>query len=241
MKYTRDRLYMLPGDNYEFRMYKQISQGSLNALLHRINNNTSAIEENKIVELFKHFELTGLDLSAMTTTGTRNLTEMFQETFHEGLLDLSFMDTSSVKYMKYTFRHSRTDVVYVLKWNTSNVEYMTGMFEGCETSFLDLSSFRTSKVRNMSYMFKDARIPSLEISTFDTSNVYNMEYMFHRISTHTLSRAHFNFKSVGAMHSILDDLQGVVRIVLPHESRVPREFQAVFLKAAGSVFYSIVK
>ena len=60
-------------------MYKQISQGSLNALIHRINNNTSAIEANKFVELFKQFELTGLDPSAMTTTGTRNLTEMFQK------------------------------------------------------------------------------------------------------------------------------------------------------------------
>ncbi len=63
------------------------------------------------------------------------------------LLNLSFLDTSSVTNMNY-------------------------MFEGSKFTNIDLSNFNTKSVRDMSYMFSEcSNLTSLDLSTFNIEKV----------------------------------------------------------------------
>ena len=96
-------------------------------------------------------------------------------------LDLSGLDTSKVKNMKYMFNNCYVNNLDLSKIDTESVTDMGGMFQNTQNlKILDLSSFNTRNVENMLSMFEgDTNLTDINFGeNFDTSNVTNFSRMF---------------------------------------------------------------
>ena len=95
---------------------------------------------------------------------------------------LEYFDTSGTTDMSVMFDiTSRLSSVDLSSWDTSNVTNMGSMFEGSGVRNVNLGgNFNTSSVTNMSFMFYHAsHLESVEgISSWNTSNVREMQLMF---------------------------------------------------------------
>ena len=100
--------------------------------------------------------LASLDLSGLDTSSVRNMSWMFYGCSSLASLDLSGLDTSSVAYMREVFRGcSSLTSLDLSALDTSSVEDIERMFSGCSSlASLDLSALDTSSVRNMCEMFR---------------------------------------------------------------------------------------
>ena len=95
-------------------------------------------------------------------------------------IDLSALDTSETTSMYDMFRHcSSLTSLDLSNFNTSEVTDMGSMFAGCSSlTSLNVSKFDTAKVTSMIYMFSNcSSLTSLDVSSFDTSNA-RIEAMF---------------------------------------------------------------
>ncbi|MDF7639788.1 BspA family leucine-rich repeat surface protein [Lactobacillus sp. ESL0791] len=140
-------------------------------------------------------------LTSITLTGwdTRNVTDMSYmfsglygltgRTTGLAALDLSALNTSSVKNMNHMFYydHDLTSVNFGTNWNTSSVLDMSYMFANTGFTSLVLSAsgtnWNTSSVTNMSSMFANTKLTSLDLKTWHINSVTNMSHMFSNSSS----------------------------------------------------------
>ena len=117
-------------------------------------------------------------------------------------LDLSELDTHSVKDMGRMFYRCKAKLIDLSNFDTSNTKFMGEMFYGCKVESLDLSSFNTRKVVTMSRMFTDCNVKSINISSFITSSVINMDAMFYLCQAEGLDVKSFDTSNVIDMHDM---------------------------------------
>ncbi|MBQ6440666.1 MAG: BspA family leucine-rich repeat surface protein [Mogibacterium sp.] len=118
--------------------------------------------------------------------GMDSLAGMFSDFEHLYSVELSGLDTSSVKDMSGMFNGCSALVnLDLTSLDTSSVTDMSGMFSGCSAlNSLDLSGFDTSNVTDMSDMFSECRaLKSLDLTGLDTSSVTDMKGMFNGCNT----------------------------------------------------------
>ncbi len=166
-----------------------------------IGGKEGIIANENMVNYFSNFDaITSIDLSALDTSKTTNMSAMFDECNSLTSLDVSNFDTSKVTYMGGMFFNCESLTnLEISNFDTSKVISMSNMFYGCGSlTNLNLTSFDTSNVIAMSAMFaNDKNLTSLNLSDFDTSEVTNMSGMF--ISCNNLRNldvSHFNTSKV---------------------------------------------
>ena len=141
-------------------------------------------------------------VSAPTTHG------MFDGCTSLASLDLSGLDTSSVKDMGYRFRGGSSLTSLDLSGlGTSRTTDMGSMFRGCRLlTSLDLSGLDTSSVENMDWMFDGcSSLTSLDLAGLDTSRVGNMASMFRACSSlASLDLSGLDTSRVKSMSSMFD-------------------------------------
>ena len=131
------------------------------------------------------YKLTSLNVSDLETSNVTDMSSMFLSCSGLTSLDVSGFDTSNVTSMRYLFRNcSKLTSLDVSGFDTSNVTDMYCMFNGCSAlTSLDVSNFDTSNVTTMESMFSGCSgLTSLDLSTFDTSKVESMKQMFQKCS-----------------------------------------------------------
>lgn len=128
--------------------------------------------------MFTNSSVSSLDLSFLNTASVKTMSGMFSESSVTSL-DLSWFDTSSVTDMSDMFYSAYGLTSLDLSWfNTSSVSNMSHMFNNMELESLDVSWFNTSSVTDMRHMFGSSKIKSLDLSGFNVSSVKNMIGMF---------------------------------------------------------------
>ena len=93
---------------------------------------------------------------------------------NEGHQDITFWDTSFIKYMGSLFSHYKYSPD--LLWNTSNVTKMFYMFQRSKFNGY-INCWITKNVVTMNYMFSDSEFNN-SINSWDVSNVEYMSGMF---------------------------------------------------------------
>jgi len=93
---------------------------------------------------------------------------------NEGHQDITFWDTSFIKYMGSLFSHYKYSPD--LLWNTSNVTKMFYMFQRSKFNGY-INCWITKNVVTMNYMFSDSEFNN-SINSWDVSNVKYMSGMF---------------------------------------------------------------
>ena len=124
---------------------------------------------------------TYLNLSGIDTSSVRYMSSMFSGCSALTSLDLSSLDTSSVTDMSNMFdRCKGLTSLDASNWNTSCVEYMGWMFNRCSgLTSLGVSGWNTSCVTHMEYMFNGCSgLTSLDLSGWNTSKVSDASGMF---------------------------------------------------------------
>ena len=170
------------------------------------------IANENMKSYFSNFTtITSIDLSALDTSITIDMSKMFLGISKLTNIDLSNFDTSNVTNMDAMFYvASSIKTLDLSSFDTSRVTNMNSMFGGYEgggyNSFesIDLSSFDTSKVTDMGWMFSYCHnLKELNLSNFNTSNVTNMSNMFHRCSSlKKLNVSNFDTSKVTNMMSM---------------------------------------
>ena len=125
--------------------------------------------------------LASLDLSGLDTSSVRNMSWMFFGCSSLASLDLSGLDTSSVEDIERMFSGcSSLASLDLTGLDTSSVRNMCEMFHSCSSlASLDLSGLDTSSVESMDGMFSDcSSLASLDLSGLDTSSVEGIYRMF---------------------------------------------------------------
>lgn len=87
-------------------------------------------------------------------------------------------DTSNIRSLSNTFRHSSNFNEDVSGWDTSNVIDMSLTFWKAFAFNHDISGWDTSKVTNMRIMFQNARAFNQDLGDWDVTKVTSMDNMF---------------------------------------------------------------
>lgn len=96
-------------------------------------------------------------------------------------LDITRIDTSSIKYMKNMFFNCKSlGSLDLSKFNTDSCIDMESMFRNCSSLVsLDLSKFNTAKVKTMYRMFEGcSNLVLLDLSSFNINSVEDYHFMF---------------------------------------------------------------
>jgi len=157
-----------------------------------------------------------VNLSYLDTSQVRYMDHLFAET-NLTTIDVSGFDTRHVVDMAYMFGYSRLTQIDVSSFDTSNVTHMGGMFADMPNLIaVDVSGFNTSSVINMNSMF--AYSPSLthiNFGEFDTNRVENIASMFaHSSSLTHLDLSSFDFSNVRQMGAMFEDLPELRQLTL---------------------------
>lgn len=118
-----------------------------------------------------------LDLSRLDTSSVKDMTSMF-EFSKATTIDLSGLDTSNVTTMNSMFRYSAASKLDISNFKTSGVTDMFQMFFGAKATEIDVSELNTNEVTDMYGMFYGCKASELNLKNFNTSKVTNMENMF---------------------------------------------------------------
>ena len=124
-----------------------------------------------------------IDLAKLDTSGTTNMSHMFESCKSSSPLPLKWLDTSKATNLSYMFSAARGfDSAALSALDTSSAEDMSHMFEYCTTiQSLSLKGFDTSKATDISSMFENCwSLESVDVSSFDTRNVANMHGLFYK-------------------------------------------------------------
>ena len=152
-----------------------------------IGGKEGIIANESMVNYFSNFDaITSINLSALDTSKTTDMSGMFSGCSSLTSLDVSNFDTSNVIDMNTMFYNiSSVKTLDLTNFNTSKVTDMSSMFGGYESTGLnsfesiDLSSFDTSNVTDMHWMFAYCwKLKTLDLSNFNTSKVTDMSDMF---------------------------------------------------------------
>ncbi len=160
--------------------------------------------ESMVAYFFEFSNMTSIDLSALDTSKTTDMSAMFAGNSLTSL-DVSNFDTSNVTNMSAMFSSCSSLIsLNVSNFNTSNVTNMSGMFSSCSSLIsLNVSNFNTSNVTDMNGMFQGINLTSLDLTSFDTSNVTNMSNLFYGCSNLTgLDLSSFNTSMVTNMNGM---------------------------------------
>ena len=146
------------GDKNKIIMLINANKGS-GIINYRYNNNISQVivngEESNINEYKNHLKTGENEIAIVFKEKLNNCEYMFYNLFNIIKINLSNLDLSDVKNMRY-------------------------MFYYCSLVSLDLGIVNTSSVTNMEYMFYWCySLISLDLSYLDTSSVTNMKFMFY--------------------------------------------------------------
>lgn len=182
-------------------------------------------------------------------SGITRLQYMFVGLKNLKTVDLSGLDTGSVKYMHHMFDGcSSLRSLDLTGLNTSSVTSMHGMFQGCSSlESLDLSGFDTSKVIYMGYYYESGQgmfencssLTSLDLSSFNTGNVTDMSGMFENCSSlKSLDLSSFDTAKVERMgYSIaFKDIRGMFSGCSSLESLDLSNFNTASVKDMSSAF-----
>ena len=124
-----------------------------------------------------------IDLAKLDTSGTTNMSHMFESCKSSSPLPLKWLDTSKATNLSYMFSAARGfDSAALSALDTSSAEDMSHMFEYCTTiQSLSLKGFDTSKATDISSMFENCwSLESVDVSSFDTRNIANMHGLFYK-------------------------------------------------------------
>ena len=124
-----------------------------------------------------------IDLAKLDTSGTTNMSHMFESCKSSSPLPLKWLDTSKATNLSYMFSAARGfDSAALSALDTSSAEDLSHMFEYCTTiQSLSLKGFDTSKATDISSMFENCwSLESVDVSSFDTRNVSNMHGLFYK-------------------------------------------------------------
>ena len=146
--------------------------------------------------MFKQAPNITMDFSFFNTINVEDMGEMFFRYYNNKLINLSSIDTSSVKNMSYMFQYSIINTFDFSQFNTKKVTDMKYMFHYAAFEPFDISSFDTSSVTNMKGMFSYIRTSSLNLSKLNTSLVEDMSYMFDGCGMSSLNLSTFDMKKV---------------------------------------------
>lgn len=168
------------------------------------------IQGVEMTSYYRMFYKSGKNIKNIISTNTNivDSSYMFELSEMNDSLDLSELNTSSIKNMSNMFRFAKARSLDLSNFNTAKVTDMYGMFAGYNMfgSYevkLDLSSFDTSRVVNMSNMFSLGSINEITFgSKFDTSNVTDMSDMFRSYLGSSLDLSMFNTSKVTNMRGM---------------------------------------
>ena len=146
--------------------------------------------------MFKIAQNITMDFSFFNTLNVEDMGEMFFRYYNNKLINLSSIDTSSVKNMSYMFQYSIINTFDFSQFNTKKATDMKYMFHYAAFEPFDISSFDTSLVTNMKGMFSYIRTPFLNLSKLNTSLVEDMSYMFDGCGMSSLNLSTFDMKKV---------------------------------------------
>ena len=149
--------------------------------------------------MFYNSQATSLDLSGLDTSSVKDMRNMFEGSKAETITFGNKFDTSKVATMSYMFSDSQAISLDLSSFDTSKVTDMKSMFKGSKATSLDLSGLDTSIVENMESMFDNSQATSLDLSSFDTSNVTDMRYMFYNSQATSLDLSSFDTSKVTNM------------------------------------------
>ena len=146
---------------------------------------------------------------------------MFEDCSSLVSIDLSKMDTSSVKDMARMFYGcSSLTSLDVGNFDTSKVTDMSDMFNSCASlKNLNLTSFDTKEVKDFGYMFNACKsLENLDMSSFETPKATDMRYMFkgcEKITSLDISKldtSNFNTSGSGSLEGMFYDCKALTNI-----------------------------
>ena len=162
--------------------------------------------------------LASADLTGVDTSGTVDMSSMFDHCSSLAELNISGFKTDNVTDMHDMFRYCHNLKALDLNhFDTHKVADMSGMFYSCSSlETLEISSFNTARVTDMSNMFCYCEyLKQLDVSSFNTANVTDMHYMFCHIPKVTkLDLSNFNTTRVKDMTSMFSDNEGLTSLDL---------------------------
>ena len=213
-------------DNMKIKFYKNFNDTRRKIFdKSNIKNMSFMFHESNNIEI---------DLSLFNSKNVEDMTSMFAyssglkinpNVMDSEILNLFFLNTSSVINMSSMFRKANFTNIYLSTFNTKSVRDMSYMFSFCKNLFsLDLSRFNMEKVLNISYMFyashlryinlwkpginliKDmsyvfsqSHIVNLDLSTVNTTGVEDMTEMFYNIEASSIKFGNFDTSKVTSM------------------------------------------
>ena len=182
-----------------------------------IGGKEGIIANESMVNYFSHFDaITSINLSALDTSKTTDMSGMFSGSGSLTNLNLSNFDTSSVINMSEMFlRCTSLKSLNVSSFDTSNVVNMNSMFSACQNlTSLVIDNFDTSKVTDMSNMFRNCNnLTNLDVSNFNTSKVTDLSRMF--ASCHSLTSldlSNFDTSQVTNMNGVFFECKSLTKL-----------------------------
>ncbi len=156
----------------------------------------------------------------ISLSGSRSTYAMFQDCITLTEVDLSELNTDSVKNMDFMFDGcSSLTAADLGHFNTGNVNTMVAMFQGCSSlKTLDLSNFDTSSLVDMEAMFLGCNnLSKLDVSHLNTGNVRSMGSVFAYCSKLTnVDLRSFDTKNVTRMCSMFSGCNNLAALDLSH-------------------------
>ncbi|WP_058486884.1 BspA family leucine-rich repeat surface protein [Defluviitalea phaphyphila] len=121
-------------------------------------------------------------------------TGMFEDTNVKGVKS----DNPNITTMARMFKNSQSDTLDLSGLDTSSVKYMHSMFEGSQAKDLDISNFNTSNVENVMSMFKDSRAKRIDIRHFNLDKVteYGAMMMFENAQANVIDMTGVSLSNV---------------------------------------------
>lgn len=121
-------------------------------------------------------------------------TGMFEDTNVKGVKS----DNPNITTMASMFKNSQSDTLDLSGLDTSSVKYMHSMFEGSQAKDLDISNFDTSNVENVMSMFKDSRAKRIDIRHFNLDKVteYGAMMMFENAQANVIDMTGVSLSNV---------------------------------------------
>ncbi len=153
-------------------------------------------------------------------SGSKSVYAMFRDCISLTEVDMSELNTDSVKNMDFMFDGcSSLTAVDLGHFNTGNVNTMVAMFQGCSSlKTLDLSNFDTSSLVDMEAMFLGCNnLSKLDVSHLNTGNVRSMGSVFAYCSKLTnVDLRSFDTKNVTRMCSMFSGCNNLAALDLSH-------------------------
>lgn len=184
-------------------------EGEADGEFHYIGSNPYVIIPDVIkgVSVTKYsamFENTAVEGVQSNNPNITTMANMFKNS-QSDTLDLSGLDTSSVRFMHSMFEGSQAKDLDISNFNTSNVENVMSMFKDSRAKRIDIRHFNLDKVTEYGamMMFENAQAKVIDMTGVSLSNVTNFDLIFKGTQAKTIILEGINLPSVASLSGLV--------------------------------------